>query len=249
VGKRSYISRRRTAAALAITVPLVVGAAFLSSLPAQEPDAATRVAALEAKLTALEREITLLEDTKAIKRLQRAYGYYADKKLAGEISALFAENATAEIGGLGVFEGRARIAELYDFLLGDGLTDGELSNHIILQGVVHVAPDGNTAKGRWRALIQLGEHGENAVWSEGPYENEYVKEGGVWKFRKLHWYMTVTAPYDPGWHRVQIPLPAPSPELPPDRPPSETYQSYPSAYLPTYHYDNPVSGRKAGGTP
>jgi hypothetical protein len=245
VAKRSFISRRQAAAA--VTAVTIFGAALL--LPAQEPDPASRVAALEAKLAALEREVVLLEDTKAIKRLQRAYGYYADKKLAREIGALFAENATAEIGGLGVFEGRARIAELYDFLLGDGLKDGELSNHIILQGVVNVAPDGNTAKGRWRALIQLGEHGESAVWSEGPYENEYVKEDGVWKFSKLHWYMTLTAPYDPGWHREQVPMPSPSPDAPPDRPPSETYQSYPAAYLPMYHYDNPVSGRRAGGTP
>jgi hypothetical protein len=246
VGKRSFISSRRVAGGTAIAL---LGAALLAGLRAQEPDAAARVAALEATLGALEREMALLEDTKAIKRLQRAYGYYADKKLADEITALFAGNATAEIGGLGVFEGRTRIAELYDFLLGDGLEDGELTNHIILQGVVNVAPDGNTAKGRWRALIQLGEHGESAVWSEGPYENEYVKEDGVWKFSKLHWYMTLTAPYDPGWHRAQIPLPSPSPDLPPDRPPSEPYQSYPSAYLPMYHYDNPVSGRKAGGTP
>jgi len=238
----------RGIAALAIAVP-TIGAAFFGGLLAQEGDPTARVTALEGKLAALEQEIELLENSKAIKRLQRAYGYYADKKLSGEIGELFAENATAEIGGLGVFVGKARIGDLYDFLLGDGLEDGELFNHIILQGVVHVAPDGNTARGRWRALIQLGEHGESAVWSEGPYENEYVKEDGVWKFSKLHWYATLTAPYDPGWHRAQIPLDGPSPELPPDRAPTETYQSFPSAYLPMYHYDNPISGRKAGGTP
>ena len=242
------MSRRRTAAALAIGMA-ALGAVLVAGLPAQEADPAARITALETKLAALEHEIGILEDTKAIKRLQRAYGYYADKKLAGEIAALFAADATAEIGGLGVFVGEARIAELYRFLLGDGLKDGELFNHIILQGVVDVAPDGNTAKGRWRALIQLGQHGETAIWSEGPYENEYVKENGVWKFGKVHWYATLTAPYDPGWHRAQIPLAGPSPELPPDLPPTETYASYPSAYLPMYHYDNPVSGRKAGSTP
>lgn len=225
-------------------------AAFLGSRTdaQQAPDGSARLTVLEDKLAALEHEIQLLEDTKAIKRLQRAYGYYADKKLSREIGALFAANATAEIGGLGVFVGRERVGELYDFLLGGKLEHGELFNHMILQGVVNVAPDGNTAKGRWRALIQLGEHGASALWSEGPYENEYVKENGVWKFSKVHWYATLTAPYDPGWHLAQIPMGGPSEALPPDLPPTEVYQSYPSAYLPPYHYDNPVSGRAAGGT-
>ena len=228
---------------------IALAVATLTSSSAQEADPAARLAALESELAALEHEIELLEDTKAIKRLQRAYGYNADKKQSDEISALFAADATAEIGGLGVFVGRERIGALYDLLLDGGLEEGRLFNHMILQGVVHVAPDGRTAKGRWRALIQLGEHGESATWSEGPYENEYVKEDGVWRISKLHWYATLTAPYDPGWHRAQIPLDGPSDALPPDRPPSEVYESYPSAYLPRYHYDNPVSGRAAGGTP
>jgi len=243
------MSVKKTLLAAAGVAGIALAVAALTSSSAQEADPAARLAALESELAALEHEIELLEDTKAIKRLQRAYGYYADKKLSDEISALFAADATAEIGGLGVFVGRERIGALYDLLLDGGLEEGRLFNHMILQGVVHVAPDGRTAKGRWRALIQLGEHGESATWSEGPYENEYVKEDGVWRISKLHWYATLTAPYDPGWHRAQIPLDGPSDALPPDRPPSEVYESYPSAYLPRYHYDNPVSGRAAGGTP
>ena len=52
---------------------------------AQTPDSRlARIAALEDELDALEREIQALEDTKAIKRLQRAYGYYVDKSLSSE---------------------------------------------------------------------------------------------------------------------------------------------------------------------
>ena len=208
-----------------------------------------RLTALEAELARLEHELTLLEDSKAIKRLQRAYGYYVDQKRADQIQALFADDATVELGGLGVFVGKDRIGEFYRWIMGGDLEEGELYSHMILQGVVNVAPDGATGKGRWRALIMLGEHGESATWGEGPYENEYVKEDGVWKFSKVHWYQTVAAPYDPGWHQAQIPLAGPSDEFPPDRPPTEIYESYPGAYLPIYHYDNPVSGRPAGGTP
>ena len=80
---------------------------------AQEPDAQARLTALENELATLERDVGLLEDTKAIKRLQRAYGYYVDKKLSREIAALFADdaNTSAELGGSGVYVGRARIAE------------------------------------------------------------------------------------------------------------------------------------------
>jgi hypothetical protein len=205
-----------------------------------------RLAALESELAALEHEMQLLEDVKAVKRLQRAYGYYVDKKLSPQIGALFAEDpsATAELGGSGVYVGKARIAEFYDRIIGGaGLERGELFNHMILQGIVHVADDGLTAKGRWRALIQIGTHGESAIWAEGPYENEYVKESGVWKFSKVHWFQTFSAPYDPGWHRAPQPLDPPLADFPPDRPSTYAYQSYPSAFQPPYHYPNPVSGR------
>jgi hypothetical protein len=214
---------------------------------AQESGGPTaRLAALEAELAALERDVGLVEDTKAIKRLQRAYGYYVDKKLSREIGALFADapGTTAELGGSGVYVGKARIAEFYDRIIGgENLDPGELFNHMILQGVVHVAPDGRTAKGRWRALIQIGQHGESAVWAEGPYENEYVKENGVWKFGKVHWYQTFAAPYSPGWHKAPQPMEPPLADFPPDRPPTVVYGSYPAVYQPPYHYANPVSGR------
>jgi hypothetical protein len=209
-------------------------------------DDLARLNALEAQLAALEQQMQLLEDTKAIKRLQRAYGYYVDKKLSRQIGALFANapEASAELGGSGVYVGKARITEFYDGIIGgEGLAEGELYNHMILQGIVHVADDGSTAKGRWRALIQIGDHGESAIWAEGPYENEYVKEDGVWKFSKVHWYQTFTAPYDPGWHKAPQPMNPPLTDFPPDRPPSAVYQSYPSIYQPPYHYKNPVSGR------
>ena len=108
-----------------------------------------------------------------------------------------------------------------------------------------VADDGQTAKGRWRAVIQIGEHGESATWAEGPYENEYVKEDGVWKIAKLRWYPTFIAPYEGGWLNAD---PAAVDEysrgegVEPDRPPSGGCDPYPAVCVPPFHYPNPASG-------
>lgn len=242
-----YQRHRRSVAAIF----LLAGGATLGGAHAQDANGKlAQLAALETRLAMLEQEISLLEDTKAIKRLQRAYGYYLDKGLGSELGKLFADAAdtSAEYGNAGIYIGKARISEYLLGLVGDGLADGQLFNHLILQGVVNVAPHGMTAKGRWRALIQIGQHGDTATWAEGPYENEYIKENGVWKFHKLHWYQTFTAPYSPGWHISAQPMAGINEDFPPDQPPSETYQSYPSAYLPAYHYANPVSGRCEQGS-
>jgi hypothetical protein len=203
-----------------------------------------RMANLEVKLSSLHRQIALLEDSKAIERLQQAYGYYISEGLGGEASALFSDSPSAsiELAQQGVYVGKQRIRE---FLThgGEGLKSGELRESPITQGVIHVAPDGRTAKARWRMLVMSGTYGQDGTWTEGPYENEYVKEDGVWKLSKVHWYTRVKGSYDEGWHKKPMPADGPLADLPPDRPPSEKYQPFPSFYLPPYHYLHPITGK------
>jgi hypothetical protein len=203
-----------------------------------------RVAILEAKLASLRQQVALLEDAKAIERLQQAYGYYMSEGMGSEAAELFADNpgASIELAQQGVYVGKKRIRE---FLTHGsfGLKEGELREGPIFQGVLHVSPDGRSAKGRWRTLIMGGMHGQDGTWTEGPFENEYVKENGVWKFQKIHWYMTVKGSYDRGWHKDPFPAPGPLADLPPDQPPSEKYEAWPTFHLPAYHYAHPVTGK------
>lgn len=211
----------------------------------------TELAAMRAEVGALSRRVRELEDTEAIKRLQRAYGYYVDKALWSKVIALFDEACEIEIAGRGVYRGRAGAEIVFRRLVGqliakhdysDGLSRGQLHNHLQLQGIVHVDPDGEHAKGRWRALIQVGVLGKMAHWAEGPYEMEYVKRDGVWRIAVMRWFPTFYTPYEEGWGRTGLPMSAISEEFPPDAPPSHSYQAYPEIFVPPYHYPHPVTG-------
>ena len=202
------------------------------------------------KIEALEARLQALEDIEEIKKLVRMYGYYLDKGLWDQIIPLFSNDCSIEISGLGVYLGKKQAETLFKKVLGqgpaksgkNGLKYGRLFNHLILQGIVHVDPYERTAKGRWRAFIQVAEFNKRAIWGEGPYEMEYVKENGKWKIMKLHFYRTYHTPFDQGWAKAKSTMEGPNKEFPPDLPPSEEYDPYPSVYVPPFHYKNPITG-------
>lgn len=216
-----------------------------------------RVQLLEARLASLQRQINLIEDRKAIERLQQMWGHFVSEGMAREAAALFSDSpaASIEYAQQGVYLGKPRI-EAFLRASGAALGPSELRETPVMQPVIHVAADGLTAKARWRSLVLGGIHGQDGRWLEGPYENEYVKESGVWKIAKLHWYVTVSGSYDQGWHRQAHPIAGPLPNLPPDRPPSVVYSAFPSFFLPPFHFLHPITGKpvawdepEAGVTP
>lgn len=200
--------------------------------------------ALAARVAALEQRRTRIEDVNAIERLQAAYGYYVDRALWDEVASLFAADGTIEIGLDGVYAGRERVRE-YLYALGggaQGLPDGRLGEHLQVMPVITLAPDGLSATARWRAITLTGELGGDAFWGEGPYENEYVKDGGIWKIKTLHWYQALYVPYEGGWQTNPDPTGAKfvSTTLPPDRPPTVEYKTWPDTYVPPFSFPNPV---------
>ena len=243
---------QRTIGTIALAA-LLLAACSDNKQNAAQADAA-KSAARTAEIGTLEARVDRIQDANDIKRLQRAYGYYLDKGMWDDLADLFAADATAEYDQEGVHVGQDKIRAFLRKLGNDriGLVEGQINNHMILQPVVHVALDGMTAKARWRALIQTGQFKKEARWGEGPYEIEYVKDGGVWKIRKLHWYRTFDAPYEGGWAKVKPATPAAlaaTEAVPADQPPTETYKPWPAVYLPPYHYENPVTSANAAHVP
>lgn len=214
---------------------------------------AADLAAVRSELATLSARVREGEDTEAIKKLQRSYGYYVDKALWGKVISLFSEDCEIEIAGRGVYCGIGGARIVFEQLVGrligmadgsEGLSRGQLHNHIQLQGIVHVAPDGRTAQGRWRALILVGVLGKMGHWAEGPYEMDYVKQDGIWRIRVLRWFPTFYTPYEEGWGKTGLPMSPVSSEFPPDRPPTYTYQSYPETFVPPFHYRHPVTNEE-----
>jgi hypothetical protein len=216
-----------------------------------------KIEMLEAKIQTLgdlEAKIRVLEDIEEIKKLQRAYGYYLEHMMVEDILDLFADGEDSELWvSAGKFKGKEAIGRLYRYIRGS-FTDPEFLHQIMqLSGIVHVNPDGVTAKGRWYGFeahaLPLKGGKINPAWMNGIYEVDYLKQGGKWKIKKLRWCMTFRASWtqsfvDPS-KRDDSPLDRSqlqNPALGPRGTPEET--RYPSGFICPFHFENPVSGKR-----
>jgi len=225
-----------------------------------DPDA---LQALTAQVASLTRQVSRLEDTNAVRALHFKYGYYIDKCLYRETVDLFAESGAVRFLN-GVWKGRKGARRLYVdwfqsyFTKGfNGPIRGFLLDHLMLQDIVDVAPDGLSAKARFRAVLQGGCHESmqepipglpQQFWEAGIYENLYVKEDGIWKIQLLNYNMLWQANYAEGWARSAVhlaPLTRTYPEDPhgPDELLGEVPKTWPETRVIPFHYPHPVTGQ------
>ena len=223
----------------------------------REPTVAQTLERLQQELAALRHEVGIHADIHAVRTLQFKYGYYMDKCLFGEIVDLFAEDAVLYFMN-GIFRGKRGARRLYGGASGlDGPAYGMLFEHIIAQDIVDVAPDRRTARGRFRCFLQAGVHESKkdappripAQFLEaGIYENEYVKEGGIWRIKLFNYRIVYQARLEEGWaHSAREPLmvsgySATYPENP--RGPDELRDPppvWPETFIMPFHYPHPLS--------
>ena len=224
-----------------------------------------QVRALTEQVSALTRRVQNLEDIHAIRTLHFKYGYYIDKCLYDEVVDLFADNSRVHFLN-GIYKGKAGARRLYCEWFRNFFTRGHngpirafLLDHLQMQDIVDVAPDGLTAKGRFRALMTAGQHESKSeripgfpaqCWEAGIYENSYVKEGGVWKIEVLNYNMLWQADYEKGWANDRphlLPLDKTYPENPigPDELMPETPAFWPETRNVPFHYPHPVTGKQS----
>jgi hypothetical protein len=240
---RATRSTAMIAALAALTIAGCSPATPEANAPATSADLSAEIAALEAAVVAAKTTVERLSDVEEIENLAGVYGHYVDKSMQDDIADLFTDDGIVEILGRGVYYGQDRVREYMNNLGPVGPQPGALFNHMHLQPVIHFDEDGQRARVRSRLFVMYGILDTNAQWGAGVYENEVVKQDGVWKFDYLHAYQTFYTRYEDGWATQASAIFAPYDRLPPDGPQSVAYDPYPAAFVPPFHYVNPVSGR------
>jgi hypothetical protein len=215
-----------------------------ASRSARTDDTTPSLASLANRVNQLAARAARLNDQAEVTNLQDTYGYATDRKLWDQVAGLFAEDGTLELGLQGVYIGKASIRRGLDQFGPQGLRDGELNDHVYLQTLVTVAPDGRTAKARGVELIMSSAPGgRNGELSEGIFENSFVKQNGAWKIQSVRFYPRMIVDAVAGWAKSAKPAPGLSKEFPPDRPPTTSYEIYPKFAVAPFHFDNPVTGK------
>ena len=227
---------------------------------------ADRIATLEKSVENLSRRLQQREDELDIRKLQHLYGYLIDKCLYNETVDLFTDDGEVHFFG-GIWKGKEGIRRLYverfqkRFTHGtNGPIDGFLLDHPQLQDIIDVEPNGEIAHARARSMMQAGRHkdytdpsnpmlGARQWWEGGIYENEYVKDNGIWKIKVLDYNPLWHGMFEKGWaHQPANAYPFsaktyPEDPLGPDVIAPEAHRRlWPETPLVPFHYPHPVTG-------
>ncbi|MBN1320019.1 MAG: nuclear transport factor 2 family protein [Thermoleophilia bacterium] len=169
---------------------------------------------LETRMAELEHRLGVLEDVHAIRRLQHLYAYFIDKCMYDEAVDCFDEGCEIHLLG-GIFRGSAGARRAYCDGFRSRFADGKngpvfglLLDHPQMQDVVDVAPDRQTARARFRLMMQAGSHHQRCAdstvatrqwWEGGLYENTYIKRDGVWRIHVLDYRSAWYGTFENGW--------------------------------------------------
>ncbi|MXO67107.1 nuclear transport factor 2 family protein [Altericroceibacterium endophyticum] len=185
--------------------------------------------------------------------VSNAYGYYIDQFAWRQTAALFARDGWKELSYIGTFVGKDRVlASLIQRYGEGGPNDAFQAIHQKTQPYVTVLDNGRRAFIRTRLFQFNSADGAAGSWISGIYENQIIKEDGIWRIQGMDLDYIWLGDYDTGWTGID---PAASSRFGPDKaeieafaPDSplrgETFAPYPHIAPLGWHFANPVSGRK-----
>jgi hypothetical protein len=204
---------------------------------------------LAKQMADLESRVRHLEDVEEINRLQRAYGYYLTNGLTTDLVDLFSDGPdTSLLIAKGEYRGKEGVRRFLT-RLNDPPNKYFFHQVMLLSGVIDVNPERTSANGRWfgfGACALPDYDGGSQGWMNGVYENEYVREDGKWKIKRIRWcsfFFPADEPFDArvlGEAHANVSRIYPDSHFEPDGPPEETV--YTSGFVCPCHFENPVTG-------
>src|SRR5690606_37930494 len=159
---------------------------------------------LAARLDDAERRLAVARAYDGAENVSNAYGYYIDEFLWHDMADIFAVDGWKELSYVGTYVGRERIRES---VIRRYRTVGRRANSLVIhqktQPVIHVEPDGLSARIRTRLFQMNSSFANEGSWLAGIYENRVVLEDGVWKIAEMDLDYTWMAGYTVGWAGVE----------------------------------------------
>ncbi len=153
----------------------------------------------------LEARVRTLEDIEAIRKLKATYCDICDLGLQDpevleSLLQHFTEDARVDFGmGEGsAFRGKDALRVFFGQVVGAAVS---FSMHMLHNSFIEI--DGDRATGSWyfEAPTTNSATGE-AQWMAGRYVEEYVRQGGTWKFDSIKTEWNYIAPYGEGWAKA-----------------------------------------------
>jgi hypothetical protein len=153
---------------------------------------------------ALAQDVDRIESLRQVKDLQRTYSQLASAGLWNEMGALFTSDAKF-IHGSQTVTGSAEISKWLTQKQGggrQGLAPGALHFEAIDQPLANLSADGRSAKVRYNGLLLQGDGKDNTRIEGGVYENEYVRDGNIWKIAVSHYHPQYDGSFAMGWRNA-----------------------------------------------
>jgi hypothetical protein len=148
---------------------------------------------------ALQRRVKALEDIEEIKKLTALYCTYCDGQIDGptheseKIVPLFVEDGVLDMGEYGSGQGREWIANHFR----NSQQRFPFAFHRISNPIIEV--NGDTATANWHLLAMLTSTENQALWSAGLLDNDYLRTRDGWKLKRVKFIPIFFTPYDLGW--------------------------------------------------
>lgn len=195
------------------------------------------------RLVGLEQRIMVMNEEDQVRNLQNAYGYYVDRKMWDDVTDLFTADGVLEIANVGIYEGPDGVRRALERMGPAGLQHGELNDHMQLDMIVSIEPDGLEARARGIEWGMLGDADDKtAFYTLAVFVNRYVKQDGIWRVREMRIFPLMKTDYYEGWAKSAVVDPPPAEEHAPDRPVPEADRMTAGA-IPEFIAPNPVTGK------